>query len=120
MSMKKMFSGALAIGALLLAVGFTAPAQAQDAPKPEAAAATAAAPAAAAPEAPKAAAAAPAAAAPAAPAAAAFDGARATSTAEGESELTGSGWIIGLLALAAIVVGIVIASDNNDDNPTSP
>ncbi len=56
----------------------------------------------------------------AAPAAAAFDGARATSTAEGESELTGSGWIIGLLALAAIVVGVVIASDNNDDNPTSP
>lgn len=56
----------------------------------------------------------------AAPAAGAFDGARATSTAEGESELTGSGWIIGLLALAAIVVGIVIASDNNDDNPTSP
>ena len=71
MSMKKMFSGALAIGALLLAVGFTAPAQAQDAPKPEAAAATAAAPAAAAPAAPKAEAAAPAAAAPAAPAAAA-------------------------------------------------
>ena len=30
MSMKKMFSGALAIGALLLAVGFTAPAQAQE------------------------------------------------------------------------------------------
>ncbi|MFJ3056941.1 ammonium transporter [Herbaspirillum sp. NPDC087042] len=73
MSMKKMFSGALAIGALLLAVGFTAPAQAQDAPKPEAAAATAAAPAAAAPAAaaPKADAAAPAAAAAAAPAAAA-------------------------------------------------
>lgn len=71
MSMKKMFSGALAIGALLLAVGFTAPAQAQDAPKPEAAAATAAAPAAAAAAAPKADAAAPAAAAPAAPAAAA-------------------------------------------------
>ncbi|WP_288407722.1 ammonium transporter [uncultured Herbaspirillum sp.] len=71
MSMKKMFSGALAIGALLLAVGFTAPAQAQDAPKPEAAAATAAAPAAAAAAAPKAEAAAPAAAAPAAPAAAA-------------------------------------------------
>ncbi|WDZ96304.1 ammonium transporter [Herbaspirillum sp. WKF16] len=71
MSMKKMFSSAVAIGALLLAVGFAAPAQAQDAPKPEAAAATAAAPAAAA-EAPKAAAAAPAAAAPAAaPAAAA-------------------------------------------------
>lgn len=64
MSMKKMFSGALAIGALLFAVSFTAPAQAQDAPKPEAAAAAAAAPAAA-PAAPKAEAAAPAAAAPA-------------------------------------------------------
>src|SRR5450830_869931 len=80
MSIKKMFSSALAIGTLLLAVGFAAPAQAQDAPKPEAAAA---APAAEAPkaDAPKAAeapapAAAPAAAAaapaaPAAPAAAA-------------------------------------------------
>jgi Amt family ammonium transporter len=69
MSIKKMFSGALAMGALLLAVGFAAPAQAQDAPKPEAAAAAPAAPAA---DAPKAAApmAAPAAAAAAAPAAA--------------------------------------------------
>ena len=70
MSIKKMFSSALAIGTLLLAVGFAAPAQAQDAPKPEAA--VAAAPAAEAPkaDAPKAAApaAAPAAAAAAAPA----------------------------------------------------
>ncbi|EJN10112.1 hypothetical protein PMI40_00199, partial [Herbaspirillum sp. YR522] len=62
MSMKKLFSSALTIGALLLAVGFTAPAQAQDAPKAEtAAAAPAAAPAV---EAPKATAAAPAAGAP--------------------------------------------------------
>jgi Amt family ammonium transporter len=74
MSMKKMFSSALAMGALLLAVGFAAPAQAQDAPKPEAAAVAAPAapaaeaPKAAAPAAPAAAAAAPA--APAAPAAA--------------------------------------------------
>ncbi len=79
MSIKKMFSSALAIGTLLLAVSFAAPVQAQDAPKPEAAAA--AAPAAEAPKAdapkaeapaaaPAAAAAAPAAAAPAAAAAA--------------------------------------------------
>src|SRR5450830_711135 len=70
MSIKKMFSSALAIGTLLLAVGFAAPAQAQDAPKPEAAAV---APAAEAPkaDAPKAAEAPAPAAAPAAPAAAA-------------------------------------------------
>jgi len=69
MSIKKMFSSALAIGTLLMAVSFSAPAQAQDAPKPEATAAASAAPAAA--EAPKAAAPAAAAPAAAAPAAAA-------------------------------------------------
>lgn len=53
-------------------------------------------------------------AAPAAPAA------RATSAVEGQSELEGStSWIIAVLALAAIVGGIIIASDNNDDEPTS-
>src|SRR5450830_1101010 len=73
MSIKKMFSSALAIGTLLLAVGFAAPAQAQDAPKPEAAAV---APAAEAPkaDAPKAAEAPAPAAAPAAAAAAAPPG----------------------------------------------
>lgn len=66
MQIKKMFSSALAIGTLLMAVSFAAPVQAQDAPKPEATA-TAAAPAA---DAAKPAAAAPAAApAPAAAAA---------------------------------------------------
>ena len=40
---------------------------------------------------------------------------------DGESDLLGgSSWIIALLALAALVGGIVIASDNNDDAPTSP
>lgn len=70
MQIKKMFTSALAIGTLLIAVGFAAPVQAQDAPKPEATA-TAAAPAAAADAAkPAAATAAPAPAAAAAPAAA--------------------------------------------------
>ncbi|PKP99666.1 MAG: hypothetical protein CVT74_07200 [Alphaproteobacteria bacterium HGW-Alphaproteobacteria-13] len=43
------------------------------------------------------------------------------SAVEGQSELEGSsGWIIALAALAAIIAGIVIASDNDDDTPTSP
>ena len=57
----------------------------------------------------------------AAPAAAAsFDNVGAVSTVEGQSELEGSSWIIALLALAAIIGGIVIAAGNNDDKPTSP
>ena len=42
------------------------------------------------------------------------------STVDGQSELEGSSWIIALVALAAIVAGIVIATDNDDDTPTSP
>ena len=46
---------------------------------------------------------------------------RATSDVAGESELEGStSWIIAIVALAAIVGGIIIASDNDDDSPTSP
>jgi hypothetical protein len=46
---------------------------------------------------------------------------RATSDVAGESELEGStSWIIAIVALVAIVGGIIIASDNNDDTPTSP
>ena len=46
---------------------------------------------------------------------------RAASTVEGQSELEGStSWIIAVLALVAVVGGIIIASDNNDDTPTSP
>jgi len=45
----------------------------------------------------------------------------AVSRVDGQSELEGSsGWLIGLLALIAIVGGIVIAAGNNDDSPTSP
>ncbi len=45
----------------------------------------------------------------------------AVSAVDGQSELEGStSWILALLALAAIVGGIIIASDNNDDSPTSP
>ena len=56
----------------------------------------------------------------AASAATSLDSARATSNVDGKSELSGSGWIIGLVALVAIIGGIIIASDNNDDTPTSP
>ncbi|KTE22925.1 hypothetical protein ATE67_00595 [Sphingopyxis sp. H050] len=46
---------------------------------------------------------------------------RAASDVAGESELEGStSWIIAIVALAAIIGGIVIASDNNSDTPTSP
>lgn len=45
----------------------------------------------------------------------------AVSTVDGQSELEGStSWIIAVLALLAIVGGIILATDNNDDAPTSP
>ncbi|MDO9368319.1 MAG: hypothetical protein Q7T68_07100 [Sphingopyxis sp.] len=54
-------------------------------------------------------------------AATAAPAARAASVVDGQSELEGStSWILALLALAAIIGGIVLASDNNDDTPTSP
>jgi hypothetical protein len=54
-------------------------------------------------------------------AASAAPAARAASAVDGQSELEGStSWIIAVLALAAIIGGIIIASDNNDDSPTSP
>ena len=57
----------------------------------------------------------------AAPVAASAAPAAAVSTLDGQSELEGStSWIIAIVALAAIVGGIIIASDNNDDAPTSP
>ncbi len=56
----------------------------------------------------------------AASAATSLESARATSTMDGESQLEGSSWIIALVALAAIIGGIIIASDNDSDNPTSP
>ncbi len=49
-----------------------------------------------------------------------FDDVRAVSAVDGQSELDGSSWIIALLALLAIVGGIVIAAGNNSDTPTSP
>lgn len=46
---------------------------------------------------------------------------KAVSTADGQSQLEGkSGWLIGFLAAAAIIAGIVIATDNKKDTPTSP
>ncbi|MGQ0277712.1 MULTISPECIES: hypothetical protein [Sphingopyxis] len=59
-------------------------------------------------------------AAPIAASAQSFDSARANSELNGESKLEGSGWIIAVVALAAIIGGIIIASDNNEDSPTSP
>lgn len=50
-----------------------------------------------------------------------FDDVSAVSAVEGQSELEGStSWIIALLALLAIIGGIVIAAGNNSDTPTSP
>lgn len=45
---------------------------------------------------------------------------RASAQTADENNLKGSGIIIGLLALTAIVGGIVIAAGNDDDAPTSP
>lgn len=60
-------------------------------------------------------------AASAATAVASVDGARSVSTVQGKNELLGgSGWLIGLLALVAIVGAVVVATGNNDDAPTSP
>lgn len=57
----------------------------------------------------------------AASAAPAVGGVQATPAIAGENELEGSSsWLIGLLGLVAGVVAIVIVSDNNDDEPTSP
>lgn len=50
-----------------------------------------------------------------------FDDVRAVSAVEGESDLRGSSaWIVALLALIAIIGGIVVAAGNNSDTPTSP
>jgi hypothetical protein len=54
-------------------------------------------------------------------AASAAPAAAAVSTVDAQSELEGStSWIIAVLALAAVIGGIILATDNNDDNPTSP
>ena len=44
---------------------------------------------------------------------------RAAAPVAGESEATGSGIVLGVLALAAIIAGIVIAAQGGDDVPTS-
>lgn len=51
-------------------------------------------------------------------AASAAQSVRAASVVEGESELEGSNWLLIALAIAAVVVGIVLLTD--DDKPTSP
>ncbi|MEL7689152.1 hypothetical protein [Citromicrobium bathyomarinum] len=44
---------------------------------------------------------------------------RAAAPVAGESEATGTGIVLGILALAAIIAGIIIAADGSDDVPTS-
>ena len=51
-------------------------------------------------------------------AASAAQSVRASSVVEGQSELEGSNWLLIALAIAAVVVGIVLLTD--DDKPTSP
>lgn len=51
-------------------------------------------------------------------AASAAQSVRAASVVEGESEMEGSNWLLIALAIAAVVVGIVLLTD--DDKPTSP
>lgn len=43
----------------------------------------------------------------------------ATEEVNGDNALRGGGWVVGLLALAAIIAGIIIIADN-DDKPNSP
>ena len=45
---------------------------------------------------------------------------RASTPVAGESDGIGSGVILGVLAIAAIIAGIVIAADNGEEFPTSP
>jgi hypothetical protein len=55
----------------------------------------------------------------AAPLSVAGSQARAGAALEDENQL-GGGFIIPLLALAAIIAGILVVIDNNDEEPTSP
>ena len=55
----------------------------------------------------------------AAPAIAQVDLDRTAAPVSGESEATGTGVILGVLAVAAIIAGIVIAADDSEDFPTS-
>ena len=45
---------------------------------------------------------------------------RASAPVAGESEAIGSGVILGVLALAAIIAGIVVAADSSEEFPASP
>ena len=55
----------------------------------------------------------------AAPAIAQVDLDRAAAPVAGESDATGTGVVLGVLALAAIIAGIVIAADDSEDFPVS-
>lgn len=54
-----------------------------------------------------------------APAIAQADFARAAAPIEGESEMGGSGIILGILAAAAVIAGVVIAADGGSDDSVS-
>tara|TARA_B100000678_G_scaffold207727_1_gene175315 strand:+ start:2734 stop:2952 length:219 start_codon:yes stop_codon:yes gene_type:complete len=55
----------------------------------------------------------------AAPAIAQVDLDRAAAPVAGESDATGTGIVLGVLAVAAIIAGIVIAADDSEDFPVS-
>jgi len=55
----------------------------------------------------------------AAPAIAQVDLDRTAAPVAGESDATGTGVVLGVLALAAIIAGIVIAADDSEDFPVS-
>ena len=56
----------------------------------------------------------------AAPAIAQVDLDRAAAPVSGESNAAGTAVIIGVLAVAALIAGVVIAADDSEDTPTSP
>lgn len=57
----------------------------------------------------------------AASAAQAVESVSAVSTADGESQIEGStGWIVMALAAVGIIVAIVLLTDDDNDEPTSP
>jgi len=45
---------------------------------------------------------------------------RSNAPVEGESELAGSGILIAVLGAAAVIGGIILIADNDDDEPASP
>lgn len=49
-----------------------------------------------------------------------FDGLRADSELQDPMALAGGGWLLALLALAAVIAGAAVASQGSSNAPTSP